>query len=276
MVDAFTPLLRIRLPEVGAKENLWAPPTTAGLNDGVVDMLDEAMAAVVDLDVTGGNIVLTASNGISDNSRPMFLSASGTPGVPRDITVADPPVQKIYIIENNSDDVVTLRTVTNAGVDVNPGNRLLCYVDSVLDDVFAITFTGDLVLEAPAWTTGTLDILDRTAGDSQVTYRYSLQGKHLLFQIPEFSTTLSRGLPIITRNLIPNTPAAIPAEAVPAFVQSSMAYVVQAGVVTPVQFSFGFDNAILIYRADGAPWAAGTVTFILPHNITMTMNVQGF
>ena len=73
MVDTFTDKVRLRKPEVNAKEDLWGPPVSDGLNDGVADMIDQAMAQITDVDVTGGNVVLTASSGVSDTQRPMFL-----------------------------------------------------------------------------------------------------------------------------------------------------------------------------------------------------------
>lgn len=276
MVDTFTPLLRIRLPEVGAKDDQWAPPSSGGLNDGVVDMLDQAIAQVTDVDVGSGNVTLTKGNGVSDNHRPMFIAASGSPGTPRDITVPDPPTQKMYIVENNADDVITLKTVSGTGVDVNPGNRIICYVDSTLDEVFPIEFAGDVVFEAPDWTTGTLDLNNATAGDTQLTYRFSNQGRHILWQLPEFSTTFTLGAPAGSHNLVPNTPATFPAASVPGFNLPWIGWVIAGGVVTPVELSFGFDSVLFLNKLDNTNWPSGAELVVLPTNITFTMNDQTF
>lgn len=278
MVDTFTDLLRLRKPEVGANDDAWAPPTTGGLNDGVIGLLDEAMAQAASIDVTGGNVTLTKSNGISDTHRPFFLQVSGTPGVARDVTVPDPPTSKLYVVENLSDSQVTIKTVSGTGVMLNVNNRLLCYVDATLDDVFAIQFLGNVVTEAPAWITGTVDIQNATAGDTSLTYRYSNQGSHILFQLPTFSSTITPGAAFTQVNLPANTPATFPADLLPSFSQSIMVYLTEAGTVVPWFFRMGasLGNTMAFVRGDTGTTVPNGTVIALPHNITWTLNDQGF
>ena len=63
MIDSFTSRLRLRKPEVGAKLDEWAPPISAGLNDGVADMIDQAMAQIINIDVGVGNVILSTAEG---------------------------------------------------------------------------------------------------------------------------------------------------------------------------------------------------------------------
>lgn len=158
MVDTFTSRVRLRKPEVGAKLDEWAPPITGGLNDGVADMIDQAMAQIIEISVTVGNIILSTAEGLPDTQRPMFIRASGTAGTPRDISVPDPPTQKMYVAENVADDDVTFKTISGSGVTLKPGIRAVLFVDEVLDEVFSVRFLDDAVVAPSLWTTGTFDL----------------------------------------------------------------------------------------------------------------------
>ncbi len=189
MVDIFTPRLRLNQQEVGAKLDIWGPD----LNTDVTELIEQAVAGKADIDVTAGNILLTAVSGGDDTSRPAILRVTGTPGVPRDITVPDIsgglPVQKFYVLFNASDDTVSLRTVTNTGVTVAVGKVLLLMVDEVLDNVFAISLGGDLVIAAANWQTFDVD-LNGGPPFSTITTRYSSQGKYGMHLIPPWGPHL--------------------------------------------------------------------------------------
>jgi len=226
MIDAFTSRLRFRKPEVGAKLDEWAPPISAGLNDGVADLIDQAMAQIFDIDVGPGDVILSANNGFPDSHRPMFLRASGTPGVPRSISVPDPPTQKMYVVENVADDDVTFKTISGSGVILKPEIRAVVFVDEVLDEVFSIRFLENAVEAPSVWITGTFDLEGSTPLHT-VTYRYAIQGERIMFQIEDFiNITMSPdpGNPFSEFELIPNTPALFPAEALPSFEQSWPTY----------------------------------------------------
>jgi hypothetical protein len=189
MVDLFTPRIRLNQQEVGAKLDVWGPD----LNSEVTELIEQAVAGKADLDVTAGDILLTAVSGGDDTSRPVILRVIGTPGVPRDITVPDIsgglPVQKFYVLYNASDDTVSLRTVTNTGVTVAVGKVLLLMVDEVLDNVFAISLGGELVIAAANWQTFDADIQGGPPFTT-ITTRYSSQGKTAMHLIPPWGPHL--------------------------------------------------------------------------------------
>lgn len=210
MVDVFTPNIRLNQQEVGAKFDLWGPPVSAGLNDGVTALIEQALAERELVDVTAGNVLLTEVDGGDDTSRPAIIRATGTPGVARTITVPDIaaglPAQKFYILYNNSDASVSLRTVTNVGVSAAVGQSLLLMVDSVLDNVFSIALGGDAVFEAAQWQTGTMDVIGVV--QPAITYRYAAQGEIGMWLFPAFSSAANPvGLAVA-----PNTPAVWPDE----------------------------------------------------------------
>ena len=226
MVDTFTSRLRLRKPEVGANLDEWAPPISGGLNDGVADMIDQAMAQIIDISVTAGNIILSTAEGLPDTQRPMFIRATGSAGTPRNISVPDPPTQKMYVAENTADDDVTFKTISGSGVSLMPGIRAVLFVDEVLDDVFSIRFLEDAVVAPSLWITGTFD-LEGSAPTKTVTYRFAIQGENIMFQLEDWvNITMSPdpGNPFTEFEMIPNTPALFPAVALPSFEQSWPVY----------------------------------------------------
>lgn len=228
------------------------------------------MSQITDVDVTAGNVLLVASSGVSDTQRPMFLRAIGTPGAARDITVPDPQTQKMYLVENTADDIVTVKTVSGVGVAVNIGSRVLLYVDETLDDVFPIDFQGDPVAQPTAWITGTLDVVDAVPALT-LTYRYMAQGDRTMFQLPGWVNVIQPGGAFASFNLLPNTPAAYPAEIITAFSQSLQLYMREAGVTA----RWNLRNAggpVAFVKDDLSATVANGTSMDQPHTITWTFN----
>ena len=207
MVDTFTPELRLREPEVGARDDLWAPPATAGLNDGVVDMIDEALSNRVNINLTAGDVTLSQVNGATDQHRPMFLNAIGVHGVTRSIIVPDPPTSKLYIIDNGTTQDLIFKTVSGTGTTIGSGQQRVCYVDPVADDCFQIDFMEDLVTLQGSLVSYLTDIEFATAGDTQISILAQRQGNWAMVQIPSFSSTITPGVTFNRFRLQPNTPA---------------------------------------------------------------------
>ena len=134
MADTFTSLLRLVLQETGGNQNVWGDINNAS----AIDLLEDSIAARLDLDVTPAidPVTLTTQNGADDQARNMSIALTGVPGGTRDIIV--PSTSKLYIISNETADVMTIKTVANAGVDVRPGTRVAVIVDPVADDVFGV------------------------------------------------------------------------------------------------------------------------------------------
>ena len=136
MADTFTSLLRLVLQETGGNQNVWGDINNAS----AIDLLEDAIAARLSLDVTPATdpVTLTTSNGADDQARNAVIALTGAPGGTRDIIV--PSTAKLYIISNETADVMTIKTVANAGVGVRAGTRIAVMVDPVADDVFEIGF----------------------------------------------------------------------------------------------------------------------------------------
>ncbi len=136
MADTFTSLLRLVLQETGGNQNIWG-----GINNAsAIELLEDAIAARLDLDVTPAidPVTLLSENGALDQSRNAIIALTGNPGGTRDIIV--PSTSKLYIVSNETSPGfdMTIKTNANPGVVVSPGTRVAVVVDSVADDVFTI------------------------------------------------------------------------------------------------------------------------------------------
>lgn len=278
MVDTFTPLLRLRKQEVGAKNNLWAPPATGGLNDGVVDLIDQAMAQRTDQNVTSANVNLAKSEGGSDSHRPMFVRAFGTPGTSRNVVVPDPPTQKMYVVQNQSNADIVFKTVSGTGITVTPGQSVLCYVDSVLDDVFGVTFLNTSVLRPSSYTTGTLRISNATAGDTgAITYEWAKQGEFVMFLLRDWSATITPAGAFSQINLNPVNPVVLPVELAPAFQTGIPIDLVVGGSLQRWVFTAQFTGGFILYNEDpiNTTVPAGTIC-ATPNPFAFIWSDRGF
>ena len=125
----FTTDLRMIIQAVGENPNVWGEV----YNSGFLNMAEDVIAETVSVDVSSGNVTLTTVQGGVDEARVMFVRAFGTPGVERTIVVPD--TSKLYILINNSDDEVRMRTATGTGILVPVDNRDMLFTDPAVPDV---------------------------------------------------------------------------------------------------------------------------------------------
>lgn len=112
MPSTYSPNLRIELIASGEQANQWGNTTNKNLGT----LIEEAIAGLVEVDVTAGNVTLTALDGATDQSRQMILNVIGTPGTARQIVA--PAVSKMYVVSNGSDDDVEI--ITSAVGSIGP------------------------------------------------------------------------------------------------------------------------------------------------------------
>ena len=127
MPSTYSSNLRIELIASGEQANQWG--TTTNTNLGT--LIEQAIAGLASIDVTAGDVTLTALNGTTDQSRQMVLSVIGTPGVARQILA--PAVSKVYVVANDSDSDVEIITTAGGslGITVTPGTSTIVYTDGV-------------------------------------------------------------------------------------------------------------------------------------------------
>lgn len=149
MASTYSPTLRFEIIGNGEQANTWG--TTTNTNIGT--LIEQSIAGLVSVDVTGADVTLTSLNGASDEARQMIINVTGTPSAPR--TVFAPTVPKVYIIANNSTDDVDIQT-TALGVSytILPGLATIVYSDGT--DFYSAT--GDALPTTGGTVTGNLEV----------------------------------------------------------------------------------------------------------------------
>ena len=123
MASTYSPNLRIELIGSGEQANTWGNTT----NNNLGTLIEQSICGLVSVDVTAGNVTLTALNGTTDQSRQMILSVTGTPGVTRTITA--PAVSKVYVVYNGSNAAISLLPSGGTGISIPSGARMFVYTD---------------------------------------------------------------------------------------------------------------------------------------------------
>lgn len=118
MPSSYTPLLRLELQAAGEKTNTWG--AIANTNFG--SLLEKCVAGAVSIDVTSGDVTLTALNGVDDQARCMILLVTGTPGVLRKITA--PASSKTYVVVNGSNALIVLKSASTTGLAIAAGSTV--------------------------------------------------------------------------------------------------------------------------------------------------------
>lgn len=145
MPSTFSQSLRLELIATGEKSGTWGVLT----NNNLGDLVEQAVTGFTSLDVTGGNITLTALNGVVDQSRSAVLLVSGTPGTTRILTI--PNVKKPYTVRNTADSTVQVKTAGGVAFDVPRNAFAYIYCDgsnNVIGRV--ITDAANTITSSPA------------------------------------------------------------------------------------------------------------------------------
>jgi hypothetical protein len=172
---------RIRLEKQGDGEN----PNTWGLrlNQNVIDLLDEAVAAYVTVSVSNTNVTLSANDGTTDQSRSPFIELQGE--VTSNLNVTVPSVDKGYIINdsttrNPAGSTVTLKTATGSGSLVKVGRISQFICDGVsVHPVEGYTSVSDIYAAADNTFTGTNTFSGLTSFTSATSFNTSVSVKDL-------------------------------------------------------------------------------------------------
>ena len=128
MASTYTTNLKLTKQADGENPNSWGQI----LNDGVISLLDDAIAGYTTVSIgSAATVTLTNNQGSGDQSRSAILEFKGSVGgAHNDIVVLIPNNSKSYIVKNSvsyndATDTVILRVVGNAGVTLEPANTAL-------------------------------------------------------------------------------------------------------------------------------------------------------
>lgn len=136
--------LKIELIGTGEQTGIWGATTNINLGTAI----EEALVGSADVSFTGADITLTLTNtNASQAARNLRLNLTGTSGGARILTV--PTIEKLYIVNNNLADTVTVKTASGTGIDIPTGEAYLVYVDgtNVVNAITNINLTGPVPVD---------------------------------------------------------------------------------------------------------------------------------
>ena len=128
--------LRLEMIADGEQAGTWGQTTIRNLGT----LLEEAISGVASIVLAGASdLTLTALDGAADQSRKMVLSFTGGNSQARDIIC--PAVNKVYIVNNQSNDTLTLKkTAGTVNVTIPAGGSSTVY--SVAGDFYTVGVSG--------------------------------------------------------------------------------------------------------------------------------------
>lgn len=166
MVTTYSDNLRLAIQGLGDNANTWGDIA----NNGVFERLEDAIAGIVSLNLTGtGDYTLSVANGSYDEARNMILRLGGTPGAARNVII--PAASKLYVVECtvSASVSITIKATGGAGVSCQPGQKMMIYCDglntySLSFDFAALGITASAneinILDGATLSTAELNILD--------------------------------------------------------------------------------------------------------------------
>ena len=116
-MSTFTSRIRLEKQADGANPNSWG----LVLNQNVIDLVDDAIAAYTTVTVSAADVTLTTEDGASDQARSAFIELTGTLTSSHDIIL--PAQSKSYFIRNKSvpspsSNTITIKTLAGSGATV--------------------------------------------------------------------------------------------------------------------------------------------------------------
>lgn len=117
MPSTYSSLLRLELMATGEKSATWGDITNTNLGT----LLEKSIAGTASVNVTAGNVTLTALNGADDEARCVVIVVSGTPGVSRNVVA--PSSSKTYCVVNGSNAAIVFKGAATTGVTLAAGDR---------------------------------------------------------------------------------------------------------------------------------------------------------
>jgi hypothetical protein len=153
MPSTYSPSLRIELIGEGEQDGIWGQTT----NNNLGALIEQAITGITTVDVTAGNVTLTSFNGTVDQARSAVLIVNGSNTVDRNVVIPDE--LKTYIVTNNTNKNVGIKTTTGTAYLCTSGTQTIVYcngsnVVSGSERIFAkgptgvTSFTGTTFLGA--------------------------------------------------------------------------------------------------------------------------------
>ena len=195
-MSTYSPSLRIELIASGAQSGTWGVTT----NNNLGDLIEQAIAGVTTVDVTGADVTLTALNGITDQARSAVLNVTGSNVVTRNIIIPNNP--KVYIVTNNTSQIVGIKTASGAAFSCAAGTQTTLYCDGsdVVKGPVNIAYSGALTGGTASFTSVTYSgaLTGGTADFTNIDYSGALTGGTADFTNIDYSGALTGGTGSLT------------------------------------------------------------------------------
>jgi hypothetical protein len=163
MTTQYTTILKLALPVQGELSGTWGDV----VNDNITQMVEQAVAGKAVVNTwTGNSHTLTTADGTTSESRCAILELtdSGT-ALTGAGTVVCPTNTKLYIVDNNTAEIITVQTAAGTGVAVPVGKTMLVYCDGT-NVVEGVTHANSLSLGTSTVTADKILDEDNMASDS--------------------------------------------------------------------------------------------------------------
>lgn len=132
--------LKIELITTGEKSGVWGGITNTNLGTA----LEEAITGSADVTFSSGNVTLTLTDtNATQVGRHLRLNLTGTTGGARDLVL--PAIQKLYLINNGTADIITCKNASGTTVAVPAATSTFIY-NTGTNVVNAINFLSTLKL----------------------------------------------------------------------------------------------------------------------------------
>jgi hypothetical protein len=130
----YDPILKLIKQALDENPGAWHTPFNTS-----IDLIGQAFGRV-DVDVTVGNVTLTALDNAADQSRAIFLRVFGTPGVSRDVTF--PNVSRFRAVFNNSNAAIVLKAGAGTSATLQSQSFALITTDGATNVVAWLVLSG--------------------------------------------------------------------------------------------------------------------------------------
>lgn len=129
MASTYSTRIRLEKQAAGENPNSWGDL----LNQNVIDLVDQAIAAYTTVALSAVDVTLTANNGSADQSRSPFIELAGT--VSASLNLVLPSVSKGYLFNNKltyeNSATVQIKTIGGTGITAAQGAIFLVVCDGV-------------------------------------------------------------------------------------------------------------------------------------------------
>jgi len=163
MTTQYTTILKLALPVQGELSGTWGDV----VNDNITEMVEQAIAGKAVVNTwTGNSHTLTTADGTTSESRCAILELTDTgTALTGAGTVTCPTNTKLYIVDNNTAQIITVKTSGGTGVAVPVGKTMLVYCDGT-NVVEGVTHANSLSLGTSTVTADKILDEDNMASDS--------------------------------------------------------------------------------------------------------------